>query len=176
MYKEECIPIGRFRKTNGVEGDLVASFSIDDPYLLEDIEWVHLEISPGELIPFAVENLNIRAKENILISLEFIDSVEKAGPLAGLTIFIAKSDMPETAEDEFYFHEIIGWKVLDNALGEIGLIKEIIENPGQDLMRVESDKGDIFIPLHDDLILEINKQEKFFLLILPEGLIELNQK
>lgn len=175
MYKNECIPIGRFRKTSGVEGALVASFSIADPFMLEDIAWVHLEISPGELIPFAVENMEIRAKDNILISLSDIDSIEKAGPLAGLTIFIPQTDMPEISEDEFYFHEIIGWKVIDNIQGDIGIIKEIIENPAQDLMKIESSKGDILIPLHDDFILEINKKKKFFLLSLPEGLIELNQ-
>ena len=176
MYKNECIPIGRFRKTSGVEGALVASFSIADPFMLEDIKWVHLDISPGELIPFAVEDLHIRAKDNILISLGYIDSIEKAGSLAGLTLYIPQTEMPEVSEDEFYFHEIIGWKVIDNKQGEIGLIKEIIENPAQDLLKVESTKGDIFIPLHDDLILEINKKKKFFLMTLPEGLIELNQK
>lgn len=71
--------------------------------------------------------------------------------------------------------EIRGFTVLLSDRGIVGIIEEIIQNPGQDLLRILSpEKREILVPLHSDLITGINKKKKTITMNLPDGLLEIN--
>ena len=70
---------------------------------------------------------------------------------------------------------ITGFTVILSDLSIVGVIEEIIQNPGQDLLRILSpEKKEILVPLHSDLITGIDKKKRTISMNLPEGLIEIN--
>ena len=57
----------------------------------------------------------------------------------------------------------------------VGTVEEIIQNPGQDLLRILSaEKKEILIPFHTDFITAVSKKKKTITMDLPEGLMEIN--
>jgi 16S rRNA processing protein RimM len=57
----------------------------------------------------------------------------------------------------------------------LGIIKEIIQNPGQWLLNIRSDEGkEILIPLHEHFIVSIDKAGKVVVIDIPDGLTEIN--
>jgi 16S rRNA processing protein RimM len=70
---------------------------------------------------------------------------------------------------------ISGFKVILENKKLIGTVKEIIQNPGQDLLIIISPEGnEILIPFHKDFILHIGLKKKTIMVELPEGLTEIN--
>ena len=57
----------------------------------------------------------------------------------------------------------------------LGIVTEIIQNPGQWLLNVSSPEGrNMLIPLHEDFIVKIDKVKKILVMDIPEGLTEIN--
>lgn len=100
-------------------------------------------------------------------------SPEEAEKLVNRSVWLPLSTLPELEDDAFYYHEIIGYKVIDSRKGEIGSIKNVNDSGIQALFEIDCDGKQILIPVVDDWILEVNKDEKFIRIDTPDGLIEL---
>jgi ribosomal 30S subunit maturation factor RimM len=50
----------------------------------------------------------------------------------------------------------------------------VIENPGQMIAAITSAAGEILIPMHQDLIISVDKKRKLIKMSLPAGLTGLN--
>ena len=81
--------------------------------------------------------------------------------------------MPQLEEDEFYYNEIIGFKLIDETIGEIGAISDVLEYPTQAVIQVMKDGKEILIPIHDDIIQKVDKKAKTLTVKAPEGLIDM---
>lgn len=71
---------------------------------------------------------------------------------------VPEEALQDLAEDEFYYHEIVGLDVIDNATGQVlGKVAEIMELPANDVWVVRA-KGqdDLFIPYIENVVTEID--------------------
>jgi len=72
-------------------------------------------------------------------------------------------------------NDLTGYKVTLSNKSILGTIGEIINNPGQDLLKIISpEKKEILIPFHEDFIVRIDKKKKTIVVEIPEGLTDLN--
>ena len=70
---------------------------------------------------------------------------------------------------------IESFKVTLNDGSLAGTVTEIFENPGQWLIKIETEEGkELLIPFHEDLIIKIDRKNKTICMDLPEGLTEIN--
>ena len=74
---------------------------------------------------------------------------------------------------KFYFHEIVGFKVVDTAKGELGPITEVLEYPTQAILQVMKGKKEILIPILDQVIQSVDRNKKILTITAPEGLIDM---
>ena len=81
--------------------------------------------------------------------------------------------LPELEGDQFYFHEITGFTVIDQNYGEVGIIKSINDNTAQALFEIMQGDKEILIPVNDDFIKKVDKENKQILLETPPGLIDI---
>lgn len=170
MKKDTCFELGHITKTFGLEGYLTAFIDSDFPENYYEMESVLLEIK-GELIPFFIEDYKETSNpQKVNFLFEEIDSFEKAKVLIGAKMYLPEEVLPDLGENKFYYHEIIGFKVLDTQNNTIGIIKEVYENIGNDFFALENDK---LIPIVDDFIVKIDKINKQIIMNLPDGLLEL---
>ena len=82
--------------------------------------------------------------------------------------------MPKLDGDKFYFHEIIGFQVIDSLQNPIGKIIGVNDASSQVLLEVEYNDRQVLIPLVDELIQLLDKKQKQLYLSIPEGLLDLN--
>ena len=169
MNQENCFELGHITKTHGLDGFLTVFLDSDLPEEYYNIESVLLEIK-GELIPYFIEDhkeTNNTQKVNFLF--EEVDSTEKAEQLLGTKLFLPIEALPDLGENKFYYHEIIGFEILNNNK-PVGTIQEVFENTGSDFFVIEKE---VLIPIEDDFILIVDKVKKQISMNLPEGLLEL---
>ena len=94
--------------------------------------------------------------------------------MIGKSVYLPLSQLPKLADDQFYFHEIIGFEVIDSLKGPIGTIIGVNDASSQVLLEVEHKNRKILIPFVDEFIQQFDKKQKQLYLSIPEGLLYLD--
>ena len=117
-----------------------------------------------------IESLRI-SKVKSWIKFEGCHKREDADNLIGLNFSIPRSDFTPLNENEFYLVDIIGSTVLDEDRKIIGLVIDIMSLPAQNIVVVETKKGEVLIPYVDAYILLFDKIEEYLIVKDVEGLL-----
>ncbi len=74
----------------------------------------------------------------VIAQLEGVDDRNQAEALQGVRIAIMASQLPETAENEFYWRDLKGLQVVNPAGYEFGKVVDILETGANDVLVVRS--------------------------------------
>ena len=172
MTKEDCYLLGKITKTHGLKGELAIWLDVDYPEEYEELDSVLLEIK-GELVPHFVEEIQIRPNKSI-IKFEDIDTIEAAGKLVNCDIYLPEDNLPELEDDDqFYYHEIIDYVVVDEVKGKLGKVLAVYTSDRQDLIAMQYEGKEVLIPIDDDIVKTVDREKKELYTNLPEGLLEI---
>lgn len=171
MAKQEYFELGALAKPHGIKGALHAFLDVDDPYEYDELTSVFVQ-EGQELVPYFIDDIQIKPNLN-LIFFEGIDSVDKAKELVGKKLFLPMSFLPKLKDNQYYYHEIIGYQVEDQSLGLLGIVKEVVSLGAQDVVVMIYQNREVLIPLTEEIIPKVDKKEKVIQTILPEGLLEI---
>jgi 16S rRNA processing protein RimM len=92
--------------------------------------------------------------------------------MINLQAFLPLDELPELENDQFYYHEIIDYQVVDKNLGELGKVLTVHSMQAQDLMVMEYKGKEVLIPVISEIVLNADKEAKILNVNLPEGLLE----
>ncbi len=162
-------------------GKLVKSIGLQGNILLEpesgiiglDGAKVLYEHRDGRYFPHFLNTWSIPDQgAHWVLDFEDIDSPEKARALCGLDIWTDESNLI-LADSDDERDEFIGYEIRDQDDQPIGPILEVLDNNGQWLAVVRYQKREIFIPLADENILAVQDQERYLMVEIPDGLLDL---
>lgn len=163
---------GQIIKAHGYKGEVQVDIFLESPEVLENLESVFVEINQ-KLVPFFIEEIRIGEKRAI-IKFEDVDTEEDARFLLKKNILISSDIIGEDESDDLIaYNALVGFKVVDKNKGELGVIEDFIERPGQDLLIMKYQEKEIFIPVDENIILKMQPRKKVLQVNLPEGLLEL---
>lgn len=171
MQHNDCFQLGHITRTHGTKGEVVFFLDVDFPDDYAEMESVFVEIK-GQLIPYFIENINIQRGGKAIVKFEDVHSIEQATPLINCPLFLPEDTLDELEGSQFYYHEIVGFRVVDAALGELGVVTTVYSMATQDLVAMEYQGQEVLIPVNDAMIEGVNRQEKVLKVTLPEGLVE----
>lgn len=165
--------LGYISKTIGFEGSLLIFFEAVDPSVLEDVEAFFVLID-GKMVPFFIEEISFRgtAKEAI-VDFEDITSTEKARHLCDRKIFLPASILPKHIKKQNETKALIGFKALASDGKYLGIITDLLEYPGNPVFSITDKKNEILVPAADELIMNIDHEQKTVTLNPPDGLLDL---
>ncbi|MDX1279300.1 ribosome maturation factor RimM [Oceanihabitans sediminis] len=172
MKKEECFFLGKIVKKYSFKGEVLAKLDTDEPELYDGLESVFIDLK-GNLVPFFIEHAQLHKSELLRIQFEDVVTEEDADALLKSDLYLPLSFLPKLADDKFYFHEIIGFSVIDENFGEVGEITGVNDTTAQALFEIDRDGTEILIPINDHFIKKVDKENKTILVDTPEGLIDL---
>ena len=172
MDKKDFYYLGKITKTSGYKGSLVFFFDVDDISFYKDLAAVFVDLH-GELIPFAIQQLQFKSAKSAFVTLEDVETSEQAEALAGCELYLPLSYLPPLTGNKFYYHEVTGFEVIDKNFGSIGKIDRIMEQGTQDLFVVIHNTKEVLIPIQDEVIGNVDRTNKTIEVNVPEGLIEI---
>jgi len=170
MLIDECYQLGYIAKSHGLKGEVVAILECDNPYYYENLESVFLEKS-GNLVPFFISSMHINA-DKAIIAFEGIDNVNSASEIVGFGMFLPLSFLPQLEKDQYYFHELIGYRFF-NEDQFLGLVVAIYQPSSQILVAVDYNGNEVLVPMEDEIIKRVDKVERVIKAVLPDGLLEI---
>ena len=172
MRKKDCFYLGKVAKKYSFKGEVLVYLDTDEPELYTELESMFVEIN-GHLVPFFIERSSIHREKFLRTQFEDMDSEEIADTIVGKDVYLPLTMLPTLEGNKFYYHEIVGFDAIDQRLGNFGTILRISDNGVQALFEVQKDDAVILIPLIDEFIIEVNRENKSILFNTPEGLIDL---
>jgi 16S rRNA processing protein RimM len=171
VTQDNCFLLGYIVRTHGTTGNVVIFLDVDYPEEYEELDSVYVEIK-GELVPYFVENFNLQKQANAIVKFEDVNTIEKAQALVGSSLYLSLDELEELGNEEFYYHEIKGFTVVDQTQGELGVVREVYSLNGQDLIAMDYQGAEVLIPTVADIVLHADKEKKQLMVNLPEGLLE----
>lgn len=172
MNKEQCFQLGYIAKVHGLRGEVTVMLDVDYPEEYEDLKHLFLE-QKGRLVPFFLEHFVPQPGNKVLAKFEDLDRIEQVEELVGSEIYLPLSALPELDEDQYYFHELIGFEVIDETNGLLGPVETIYDLETQDLLGVKHQEKEVLIPIQDGIIQKVDKAAKKVYCQLPEGLLDI---
>ncbi|WP_159468100.1 ribosome maturation factor RimM [Dyadobacter sp. 3J3] len=171
MTHDSSFLLGYIVRTHGTSGDVVIFLDVDYPEEYEDLDSVYFDIK-GDLVPYFIERFNLQKQAKAIVTFEDVNTIEKAQALVGTSLYLPLDSLAELEEEEFYYHEIKGYTVIDEVKGELGIVREVYSLNGQDLIAMDYQGVEVLIPTAEDIVLKADKENKKLLVNLPEGLLE----
>lgn len=169
IKKEEVYKIGRIGKAHGVKGEVSFNFD-DDVFDRVEAEYLILEVD-GILVPFFMEEYRFRSDNTALVKFEDIDTQERARELTNCDVFFPRH-LAEDDEDEVLTYSfLVGFDIIDDSTGKkVGTIASVDDSTLNILFELEDG---MLIPASEELITDIDKDNKTITIALPEGILDL---
>jgi 16S rRNA processing protein RimM len=172
MKKEDCFYLGKIVKKYSFKGEVLAKLDTDQPELYEHLDAIFIELR-GQLVPFFVERSQLHKSELLRIKFEDVDAEADADAILKSGLFLPLNLLPKLEGNKFYFHEVIGFTIKDERFGDVGTIKGINDSTAQALFEIDRNGVEILIPMNDEFIVKVDRENKTVFVKTPEGLIDL---
>lgn len=170
--KADCVKIGFFKKTHGVFGDLVLEFEPQYEISVENADRFFVELD-GLLVPFFVleEGFRFKTENSAIISFDGVDAEKYAKRMVGCSVYLFEKEIV-VMPDEFFDSELEGYLLVDEILGEIGIIDQVDNYSGNIVFTLNYKGRELLVPFNEDFLTGLDKERKIIKLALPEGLFE----
>lgn len=160
------IEIGKIVNTHGVRGDVKINPFVDDSSVFSDFEYLMVEDKK-----FTVKGVKF-VKATPIVSLEGIDSIEKAETLRNAKVFINEEDLPELSEGEYYIKDILGLTVITEEGEILGKVTDVFKTGSNDVYEVSGEAAKpVLIPAISEVVKSIDTDAGEIRIHLLEGLI-----
>jgi len=168
------LAIGRVARAHGLRGELRVEPFFEGSDALEQVS--ELWLSQKSELPDGAARYAIEWARPVprayLVKVEGVVERNGAEALRGATVWVARSELPEPAENgEYYLVDLLGAKVVGPA-GEVGTVIEIATHPSVDALVIRTPDGrSVEQPLVPDWVARVSVPEKLVELTTLEGLI-----
>ncbi len=175
MTLDDCFELGYIVKTHALKGQVVAELDVDDAATYDRLKTVYvaLKTAPERLTAHEVERLNPQSGGRVLLKLRGIERIEEAEPLRGAKLWLPLGELPPLTENQFYFHDVIGFQVIDAQDGPLGVVENFYEFPQQDVLAMRHQGQEVLIPVVDELVSHADMETRQLFVNLPEGLLDI---
>ena len=172
MQKTDFYYLGKILKTIGNKGHLMVHLDVDEPENYQKLESVYLDVY-GERIPFFITGVELKSRNSAIFSFADVLSADEAEEYTGSEMYLPVSTLPVLTGNKFYYHEIVGFLVIDERFGELGKVQSVLDLKHQALFQILFGEKEILIPVIDETIKEVDRLNKILRIEAPEGLIEI---
>ncbi|KAA6334202.1 Ribosome maturation factor RimM [termite gut metagenome] len=169
---DEVYKIGILNKPHGIHGELAFTFT-DDVFDHTDCEYI-ICLLDGIFVPFFIEEYRFRSETVALVKLEGINSTERARAFTNVEVYFPTKYIAKPESDsQSSVSAFIGFEIEDTISGTVGKIVDMDVSTINTLFVVESEKGELLIPVCEEFIVKLDYKHRRIQMSLPDGLVNL---
>ncbi|MEC7646359.1 MAG: 16S rRNA processing protein RimM, partial [Bacteroidota bacterium] len=125
------------------------------------------------LVPFFIQKIRYKKANIMLTKFEEINSEKEALNILKKKVYLANELLPKINKKSNE-KELLGFKVIDKILGELGKISYINSQTTQKLIYVRKNEQEFCFPMHENFIINVNTKKRIMEVNIPKDLINLN--
>ena len=174
---EALVAVGRVAKAQGRHGEVAVDPWTSTPGRFIGLSRIFAEgplMNDSGPVGLVVESVRIH-KGRPVVKFSGISDIGEAETLRGRELRIPESELESLPEGSFYQFQFRGLTVSDRTRGEIGIVENVLETGGTDLLVVRGKQGEeTLVPLCGEIVKNIDPVRGSVEIDAPEGLVSLN--
>jgi 16S rRNA processing protein RimM len=115
---------------------------------LDHVERVRLRLPDGATREVAIRIVG-RGADHLLVAIRDVATREGAEALRGARIQVDRAALPPLEEGEYYYHDLVGCRVVDESGRSMGSVAGLFEHGASDVLVVRDEGLERYLPLVD---------------------------
>ncbi len=168
--KQEYFELGQIVNHFGIKGMLKVNPFTDDISKFERLGSILVE-KKGKLTNMQIEEVKY-SKNQVLLKLKGIDTIEEAETYRGSYIKIARSQIGKLPKDTYFIADLIGLAVYTDEGILLGNVNDIYNSGASDIYVVKDEQGkQVLLPAIKEVIKQIDMEQEKIIVHIIKGLI-----
>ncbi len=164
---KDLLEIGQIVNTRGLKGEVKVMPWCDDAGIFEDLDYIIIDDTEID-----IEYVKYH-KNFVFLKLDGINTIEEAEKYRNKTLYVERKMLGELPEGVYYICDLLGCSVKTVEGDFLGKIDDVIKTGSNDVYSVRNDKNkQILIPVIDEVIMEVNTEDKYVIIKPLKGLID----
>ena len=158
--------LGRINSAQGLRGEVrVTSYTAR----AEDIA-AYGPLTDQKGRAFTIEEMRVIKGSVLAVRLAGVADRTAAEALKGTELYVEKARLPEAAEDEWYYDDLVGLKAVAPGGAEIGEVVAVLNYGAGDLLeiRLKDSPQTAFVPFTEEAAPDVDVKSGYITLIMPE--------
>jgi 16S rRNA processing protein RimM len=169
--EKRLVPIGRVIKPHGIKGKVKVEYFGEDLGRFLLYREVIIRDPTGSARTFEVVEA-VPQPPRIILTLKGIQTLEDTEPLINREILVPRETLPELAEDEVYWIDLLGMGVETEEGKRLGRVKTIFPTGAHDVFVVEGCRSEIYLPATAEVVKRVDRERCLVTVRWMEGLWE----
>jgi len=170
MYTNH-VKIGNVVSKHGYKGEIKISVSSNNLDTFPDLKYLFIELDDC-FIPFRIDNVRSFSKNVLIVKLKEIRSEDDVNEVIHKNIYVDSTEMESNTDSGFFFNDLINFDVITDSK-KVGRIENINSKLPQPVFEIMYDSRTVLIPIHEDFIKKVDKENNIIYLDIPDGLLEI---
>jgi 16S rRNA processing protein RimM len=163
--------VGVIAKVFGVKGEVkIHSYSRSRDEF-EPLASVLVGKNENKVVERKIEKVSPRGND-IYIKFYEVNDRNASETLVGHFLFVEETARKRLAPGEFFVDDIIGMSVCDIRKKVLGVVKDVVRYPAQDVYIVKAGEGEVMVPVVHDIVRVVDVKNRTITIDPPEGLFD----
>lgn len=164
------VAVGSVGRAHGVRGEVRLRLTPGTALEIEKGLPVRLtRKEPAETCETSLASVRAATTDSPIVSFDGIEGRESAAGWATAVVEVPADVLEELDEGEFYYHEVIGSRVVDSRGAELGEVTDVWEG-GKFFLVCQTARGEGYLPISTETLLQIHP-EAHEVVVDPEAMI-----
>jgi 16S rRNA processing protein RimM len=186
------LTLAKIVRARGRIGEVAAEILTDFPQRLTNLPEVYLHdprkpAGAQETAPRRVRRcwLSPARGGQAIFHFEGVDSIDEAEKLVGCEVQVPLAERLPLPAAHYYITDLIGCQVWQRSGARLGIVRDVYfpgelsgsataQLPGTALLAVDTPRGEVLIPLAQEICVWIDTAARRIEVLLPAGLLEIN--
>lgn len=151
------VAVGRVGRPHGLRGEVRIDPMGGLPQGLRGYTRFHLgrgdEIRPAEIVGHRSHG------RFLLVKFAGVDTPEAARELTHATLYVERDEMPPLEEEEYYYADLIGCRVVDETGSDLGQVTDAFSTGAHDLAVVDCQGREWMLPIVSEYVVSMDLGE-----------------
>ena len=165
------VKVGTVVSKHGYKGDIKINISSFNLNTFPDLANLFIELD-GSFIPFSINEVRSFSKNILIVKLKEVNSEKEVDEIIHKNIYVDSTKIESKKDSGFFYDDLINFNVFQDSQ-KIGTIENINTDLPQPVFEIKYNSRLVLIPIHEDLIKEIDKENNIIYLDIPHGLLEI---
>lgn len=177
MDLDQFVSVGKVTKAHGIKGEIKAFAYSEVPDDFQQYRLLTLVSGQSESKTdkreYSVVRCRTKGKAAILL-LDGVGSRDEAEALCGSEIWVEKNSLPPLESDEYYWHDMLGLRVVSDDGRELGTVRNLFATGAHDVLVVKGRGREYLIPAKKEFVVSVDHDTQTLVVCPPPGLLEIN--
>ena len=168
---KDLIHIGKIVAPHGINGQVILEHALGKSIAFKGIDALFVENTKDSFIPYFIQSASAKTDTLSHIHFEGMHNREATQIIISKKVWLPQAEFQKLVEKNAPL-ALLGYMVQEGNKN-LGVIKEVIEQPHQLLVTIDYNGQEAYIPLHEESLKGVNHAKKTINVELPEGLLDL---